>query len=47
MLSAERPGQAGGFGALEVVLDGTSRGTEHSPDRPRAHAFMGKPQHLS
>ena len=46
-VSTERPGQACGFGALEVVLDGTARGTEHSPDRPRAHALMGKPQHLS
>jgi hypothetical protein len=46
-LSTERPGKAGGFGALEVVLDGAARGTEPSPDRPRAHALARKPQHLS
>ena len=35
-LSTERPGQAGGFSALEVVLDGASGNAEHSPDDTRA-----------
>jgi hypothetical protein len=36
-LSTERPGKAGGFSALEVVLDGASGNAEHSPDRTRAY----------
>jgi hypothetical protein len=46
-LGTERPGQACGIGALEVVLDGASGGAERSPDRARAHPLVGKPQHLS